>query len=259
MEKIKPMFKSIIGTIIILTAFTGHVFAKTLTLSIDDRYWYPFTYIKNSTAMGMHVDITKKALSNLGYTVNIKAIPRKRAIKYLERGKIDGVISLAHNPGMSPLIDFPPDAQSKQESQWRIMQVDQMVITHIDNNYEFDGYINSIPTPVRLPLGESFTTNLRSAGLVVEETKTDVQNFKMLTRDKKGSVITASVIAEIMFIDPNFKDQFTIQPIPLISQSYYLAFSSKTPLSAFEKRKIWDEIARLRDDYVYMLQVFAHY
>lgn len=226
---------------------------------MDDRYWYPFTYVENSVAMGMHVDIVKKALTNLGYQINIKPIPRKRAVKYAGRGTIDGIISISYNSDISKSLEFPSDAYSKSESKWRIMQVDHMIITFGTSNYEYEGKLNSLPPPVRVPLGETFTNRLRKTGIRIEETKTDLQNFRMLMRDKKGSVITASVIAESMYVDPEFKGKFTIQHIPLASQSYHLAFAPKVDLTSSEKKKIWEEIARLRDDYVFMLQVFAHY
>lgn len=246
-------------TLLLCLLIPGVLFARQLNLAVDDRYWYPFTYIESSVAKGMHIDIVKQALTNLGYDVSIKAIPRKRSVKYADSGKIDGVISIAYNPDIARQIDFPPDAPRKRESRWRIMQVDHMVITHSEKQFDYNGKISTLPNPVRLPLGENFTDRLKTAGLSTEETKTDLQNFRMMMRDKKGCVISASVIAESIFKQEEFKNKITIQHTPLLSQSYHLAFSPKANISSLEKKKIWDEIASLRDNYVYMLQIFAHY
>ncbi|MBF0224058.1 MAG: transporter substrate-binding domain-containing protein [Desulfobacterales bacterium] len=249
-----------------LIAVVESVNAKTINLTIDERYWYPFAYIENDQPKGMHVDIIKEALKNLGYEIKIKPLPRKRSIMSCEEGEVDGVISIAFHPELAKSLEFPSDAanppQSQwgtKESKWRIMQVDQMIVTLIDNNYEFDGDMKSIPNPVRVPRGETIIADLEKFGLYVEEAREDNQNFGKLLRDKDGSVITSSIMAENMDNTPEFKNKFRIQAIPLASQSYFLAFSLKSTLNADEKNKIWDEIKRLRDDYVFMLVMFSQY
>ncbi|MDM8516501.1 hypothetical protein QUF76_09895, partial [Desulfobacterales bacterium HSG16] len=146
-----------------------------------------------------------------------------------------------------------------QESKWRIMQVDHMVITHMDSQYEFEGDIKTLPAPIRLPFGEALATDLEKAGLKVDMAKEARNNFRKLMRDKTGVVITTSVMAEEMNKQFEFKDKFIISPTPLASQSYFLAFSKKSEVSDDEKKKIWEEIARWRDDYLFMLQIFAQY
>lgn len=253
------MRKRVIMVLLLLLAVTAVSEAKMLTLSVVERSWYPFSYVEGSTITGMHVDMVKKALDELGHTYEIKVLPSKRGVKYARTGEIDAVISIAYSPKMSEVFDFPQDAGRVPESKWRIMQVDHIILTHKDADYEYTGNIESLPGPVRIPIGETFAASLRDAGHVVYETRTDLQNFMMFMRDGTGSVVTTSVVAERLFMNPDFTGEFNIQAVPLISQSYHLGFSKKTPLTHEEKQKVWDTIARLRDDYVYMLQLFAQY
>ncbi len=253
------MKKSVMLLFIVVFALTNVSEAKVLNLSVVERNWYPFSYNEEGIIKGMHVDIVKKALDDLGYNATVKVLPSKRGVRYAKSGEIDGVISIAYSPEMSKVFDFPQDSDAENESKWRIMQVDHIILTHKDIDYEFTGDIKSLPGPVRIPIGETFAANLREAGHVVYETRTDMQNFMMLIRDGTGSVITTSVVAERLFLNPEFTGQFNIQAVPLVSQSYHLGFSKKTFLTKEEKQKIWEEIARLRDDYVYMLQLFAQY
>ncbi|MBF0118444.1 MAG: transporter substrate-binding domain-containing protein [Desulfobacterales bacterium] len=232
---------------------------KDIKLSCDARYWYPFVYTEGALIKGMHIDIVTKALKNLGYNAHINALPRKRSILSAESGDVDGIISITYHPNHAKSLEYPEGANVDKESKFRIMQVDLMIISHIDNNYEFEGDIKSIPAPIRITRGETIADDLKNQGLEVEETTSDEQNFSKLIRDKKGTVITTSVIAESMNKDKRFTSKFKISSTPLISQSYYLAFSVKTKLSSSGKKNIWEEISRLRDDYVYMLQVFAQY
>ncbi len=233
--------------------------AEPIKLGCDLRYWYPFTYEEQGKPKGMHVDIVKKALESLGYQIEMITLPRKRCIISAQNGEIDGIISIAFHPDLDKFLEFPPDVAQTKESNYRIMQIDQVVITHMDNPYEFEGDIRSLPAPVRIPRGESLLADLEKAGLKVEEANSDKQNFGKLIRDKNGVIITSSMIAENMDLDPAFKGKFKINPTPLVSESYHLAFSTKTRLSPVEKERIWREIARWRDDYVFMLQVYAQY
>ncbi|MBF0102590.1 MAG: transporter substrate-binding domain-containing protein [Desulfobacterales bacterium] len=250
----------------ISTQMIRNIYAKTLKFAIDDRNWYPFTYVDNEQAKGMHVEVVIEALKNLGYQFEINPLPRKRCIKSSEAGVVDGVISIAYNSDLAKIIEFPKDAANPplsqwktKESAWRIMQVDFMVITHSDAKYNFQGDIKTLPIPIRIPMGETFVSELNQANLLVEEAREDIQNFGKLIRDKNGCVITTSIIAENMNKNPEFSGKFIIQATPLSSQSYFLAFSRKSSLTQDEKDKIWDEIQKLRDDYVFMLVLFSQY
>ncbi len=253
------MKKFLVFCFFILIGLATSIEAKVLNLSIVERSWYPFSYVEKKIIKGMHVDIIKKALGDLGYKVNIKVLPSKRGVRYAKSGEIDGVISIAYSPEMASVFDFPSDAGAVNESRWRIMQVDHIIITHKTIDYEYSGNIMTLPGPIRIPIGEAFSASLKNVGHVVYETRTDIQNFMMLIRDGTGSVITTSVIAESLFLNSDFAGKFNIQAVPFVSQSYHLGFSKKTSLTKEDKQKVWEKIAKLRDDYVYMLQLFAQY
>lgn len=233
--------------------------AEDLNLCVDSRHWYPFTFSEQGRAKGMHVEIVRSALENLGYRVLIAPVPRRRCVRLVEKGTADGMISVAHAAELGKIMEFPSGAATDSESPWRIMQVDHMAVTHLSDPYEFENDIANLPNPVRVPQGESLIAELKNAGRFVEEARTDEQNFGKLKRDKGGTVVTTSVMAEAMNNDEGFKGVFRIQSTPLFSQSYHLAFHRGAKLSSGEMEKIWREVARLRDDYVYMLQLFARY
>jgi len=253
------MKRSLIFLILLLIGFPQAAVSETIKLCVDERNWYPFTFAENNTGKGMHVEIVKKALKDLGHDLIIEPQHRNRNILACRQGDFDGIISIAYDDSLESVLDFPPAAEKETESPWRIMQVDHMVITYIYDKYAFKGDIQTLPNPVRITFAESITNMLKEAGLEVEETSRDRQNFEMLVRDENGCVITTSIVAENMNKEPKFKNKFKIHPTPLISQSYYLAFSEKSSLPSTEKLKIWEKIVELRGDYVYMLKLFAQY
>lgn len=232
---------------------------ESLKLNCSDRYWYPFLYTQDDQARGILCDIVKKAIESLKIKALIEPVPFRRAIVRARKGKVDGVIAVGFHPDLSQVLDYPPGTEKDIESPWRIMQVDHVVVSFAEDNYEFEGDLKTLPSPVRLMQGAPLVDDLSKAGIDVQEVREDVQNFLKLSRDRKGVIITTSVAAEMMNRDPRFKGKIKIHAMPVASHSYYLAFSKKSRLSPEDKERIWEEISRWRDDYIFMLQVFSQY
>ncbi|MCP4119385.1 MAG: transporter substrate-binding domain-containing protein [Desulfobacteraceae bacterium] len=252
----KPLL--FLSAILIATVTATQASAKVIVLTVDSRNWYPFTYVDEGEPKGMHIDLVKKALTTLGYDLSIIPYPKKRCLHVVEKGRVDGMISISHHPDLASGMAFPEDAATERESAWRLMQVDHVVVT-TDKRYEFEDDLTTVPEPVRIPRGETLTLELKKIGKKIDEAETDLQNFKKLMRDKSGAVITTSIIAEKMNLDPEMAGRFHISATPMASRSYFLTFSNKSNISNAEKKKIWDEIKIWRDDYVYMLQLYAQY
>ena len=231
---------------------------QSLNLCYPERYWYPFLYTQDGAHKGLLHDIVRKACENLEIPLLIQTVPIRRAIHYAQAGNTDGVI-VGFRDAWTQTLDYPPGVGDEKESPWRIMQVDEVVVSFAEDSYEFEGDLKTLPLPVRVLRDAPIIDELRRAGKSVEEVKEDVQNFLKLLRDKEGVIITSTVIAEMMARDPRFSERIKIHATPVASDSYYLAFSKKSSLSAEEKQRIWEEIVRWRDDYIFMLQVFSQY
>jgi polar amino acid transport system substrate-binding protein len=246
---------------VILMAWAGYGMAlaqKTIVLTVDERYWYPFIYFERGEPKGMHVDLVKKALTSIGYNVMIIPYPKRRCLHVVKNGVVDGMLSISYHPDLVDGMHFPRDAATHKESKYRIMQMDHVVVS-TDKKYEFDGNMASLPEPVRLPRGEPIALELKAAGKRVDVASTDLQNFRKLLRDIYGVVITTSIIAEKMNLDPAMAGKLHISAKPMASRSYFLTFSHKSSLTKEERKEIWNEVKRWREDYVYMLQLFSQY
>jgi hypothetical protein len=175
-------------------------------------------------------------------------------------GKVDGIITSGIQTDKMRDLDYPPpETGNNLESPWRIMQVDHVVVSYAENSYEFDGALDSLPAPVRILQDTHIVDDLIKTGVDAQEVREDVQNFLKLIRDKNGVIITTSVAAEMMNRDPRFKGKITIHATPVSSDAYHLVFSKKSRLSSQDKMRIWEEIKRWREDYIFMLQVFSKY
>ncbi len=232
---------------------------KELLLCCEESDWYPFIYILGDEAAGIHIDIVKEAARRCGYELKIKMYPLKRCIRMAEHNEVDGIISVAYDKQNAPYFEYPPNTPNIRESEWAIMQIDEVLVTPIESDYEFTGKIRSLPAPVMVAEGESIISYLRQAGLTVEESNEARQSLTKLVRDKAGSAVMSSVTAERLFQDETFNGKIKIGSMPLKSESYFLVFSWGSRLSPQERRKLWDEIANVRKDYIFMLGAFSRY
>lgn len=230
-----------------------------LQLNALERDWYPFLFKQDGLPQGIFYDIVGKALASLEIKSEIAFVPVKRAIHYAKYGKADGIIALGYQSGLEPFLDYPPGADTGAESAWRIIQIDHVVVSSATGNYEYDGDLKTIPHPVRILTGAPIVENLEKTGVRYETVANDSQNFGKLIRDGNGAIITTSVVAEIMNRKPIYRNKIKISATPVSSDSYHLVFSKKSRLSGAEKQRLWQEIARWRNDYIFMLQVFSQY
>jgi hypothetical protein len=232
--------------------------SRLIKLVCSDQFWYPFLYSEKEIE-GIHIDIVRKALENAGYSVSIEAMPLARCIKMAERDMVDGIISVAYDKNYARFLEYPPGSAEARESEWRIMQVDDVVVTNIEDGYEFDGDMVLLPQPVHVLRSEPILEELKESGLMTESADTNLLNYAKFARHKYGSLVTTSVIAEKMDQDESFRGKFMIHEAPLRSRSYYLAFSWGSHLTHEERMRIWNEIAKLKDDHVFMLTTFGKY
>jgi len=253
------MLKKFVWVILISMLMTGLAAAKTIKITTDRANWYPFTFRTKGNSAGMHVDIVAKALVNLGHQPVFTPLAWKDCLAKTAIGAFDAVVSASYKEKRAQSLVYPPDAATAEKSKWRIMQVEYVLVTPAASSYEYDGDIKTLPTPVRAPLGYSIVDDLRAKGLKVITNNTS-RNLKSINRLQKGCVITPPENAARLIKALELGDRLKIHAKPVKSKSYFILFSKKaTNFSQAEIQKIWDEIARIRDDQPFMKQLFEKY
>lgn len=234
--------------------------AGKISICSDNNFWYPFTLVKDGKPAGIHIDIITKALTNLGYETEFKALPWKRCLSEAEQGSVDAIATASYKDKRAAFLHYPSDAATAKKSSQRVMQVEYVVVTSADNVYEFDGDVKSIPTPVRAPRGYSIADDLKKKGVDVDDKANgDENNIKKLLRGGKGSVVTIPEVVNMLSEKAEYKGKLKISAQPLKSKSYYLPISKASKLSADDREKIWAEVAKVRDDAAFMADIGAKY
>ncbi len=227
---------------------------KKISICTDSNFWYPFTFVQNKEAAGLHIDIIKQALEDLGYEANFNPMPWKQCLKEAKEGHVDAVATVSYTDLRSAFLNFPEGAANDKKSPFRVTQIEYRVITPLmnqkgeKNDYVFNGQLKNIPEPLYITEGYSIIESLREDGLKVEEGPSSKDNFKKLIETKNGAVIEILDVANYFNSKPEFSGKLMIQGTPLTSKSYYLAFAKKGHLSLEDEQQIWDSIAKIRDD-----------
>lgn len=234
--------------------------SNELKICTDANYWFPFSFEENNIPRGIHIDIAKKALTNLGYLPNFEPLPWKRCFKEAEAGHVDAIVSASYNAERARFLHYPADATSSGRSKWRIMQVEYVVITVRNTEFTLSGDIKKLPLPVRAPLGYSIIANLKAEGIEVVTAPDVRQCVEQLINGGKGSVVTAKENAEHLSTKDTYKGKILIHSTPITSKSYYMVFSKKSSaINATEINSIWQEIHTLRENKPYMYELFKKY
>jgi len=246
------MFKVSFMALAILVS-TSSFAAQKINICSDNNLWYPFTFVEKGKAVGLQIDIITKALTDLGYEINFKPLPWKRCLSSAEDGDYDAIATASYKDKRAVFLNYPADAATAKKSTERVMQVEYSVVTIAAEAYEFDGDVNTIPEPVRVPRGYSVGEDLKKQGVKVDDGASgDEKNIKKLLRMGKGSVVTLPQIVELLEQKEAYKDKLYLSKTPVKSKSYYLPFSKKSKISIEDQRKIWAAISKVRNDSVFM-------
>ncbi len=235
------------------------------TICTDTNFQFPFSFMKDQKPVGLHIDIIDAALHHLGIMPQYIPTTWSSCLDRAKAGMVDAVATAAYMDDRARYMYYPADASDTSQSSWQVNQVQYKIITSIldkdgkKNPYHFDGNIQNIPEPVRVPTGYFIVHDLEKARLKVQEGTTSLENFQSLLKNKTGYVVDLAEVAEQLMIQAAFTNQFYIHPKPLVIKSYYLAFSKGGHLSLDQAQQIWDAIAKVRDDKTLMAEFLKKY
>jgi len=255
------MTKNQLLTLLLITFLSMSCLAsERISICIDNRDWYPFSYHQDGQAKGIFIELTKAALKHSKIEADFLVMPMKRCMNVLARqGKIDAVIGLPFDLALNDKLHYPEDA-ALETSRWRLMQVDFNLVTPKNSSYDFSGKLNTIPQPIRIPKAYlNIIKKVKAANIPVEISQQDESSFYKLIRDNTGSLITSSIMAVRQDETEKFRDKFIVHPYPIASLSYFLAFFDTKATNPELHKKVWMNIEYLRNDYVFMLQLLSEY
>lgn len=236
--------KLLVSTFILL--FNPLVLDAEIIKICMDEDWFPYTFLKGGENSGIHFDIVQEAFKSLEYTPKIVAKPWKRCQLELDHGTVEAIFPASYKENRDRMAHYPSDAVTAKKSQWRINEVEHVLVTREGDSYEFEGDILKIPQPIGIGFGSAFGETLVKKGITVSENISKQKIVDMLMLKRINSAAFARFQAEEFNTKGEHTGKLKIHNIPLRSKSYFLIFSKKGKLSGDERMKIWGAFSKVR-------------
>lgn len=258
-QPVRQRTRGLMLGLLLLLISSGTV-ASTLKICSDVNFWYPFTMVEDGKAVGIHIDMIRQAVEQLGHQVTFLPMPWRRCLKEAELGSVDGIAVASYNTERAGYLRYPGLVDGGPDRELRVANVAYVVVTAADNDYEFEGDVHTIPQPVMAPRGWSIVTELRKAGVKVDDHASgDENNLRKLLRDGQGAIVTIPEVIRELGKQPAFKGHFKVSSEPVSSRDYYLPFSRKGQVDTSLAEALWQEIKSIRDDQALMASIAAKY
>lgn len=222
---------------------------ERLTFCTDRSFWFPFVFTELYKPTGLYIDMAKDAMDRLDYRISIRPMDWKKCLRRAKSGRVDGVLGASYKDKRAEFLHYPSDAKSAKESPQRLTTVEYVVVNNIDENYLYEGSVDSLPTPVRVPRSYSVADDLRGQGVEVDDkSKGDQGTLLRLVTDKTGSVVTLRTVADHYSNHPVYKGKITVQEKAYKAKPYFVTFSKKANIPEEKMMAVWDAIKAVRED-----------
>lgn len=216
-------------------------------ICVSDNTWYPYTFTKQNTPKGIHIDIIKEAFRNIGVHYSITPMTWLECLKEARRGKYDATI-MSFAPNRAKYFYYPKHATLDEDN---INKLDYVVIVPVADSYNHvGGWTNDIPRPVRVVGLYSIGTETKDhlSISIDDSARNDEQNLLKMLRDNNGSAIMVEEIFHHLAEKERYVGRFRVSGNPIKTKAYFLAYSKRSNLSYESILEAWKAIRSVREN-----------
>jgi len=241
------MIKNTMLLLISFFIFLPNVQADTLHFATENEDSFPWV-MKDKT--GVDIFLIKKALANLGHTLELTQVPWKRALHELDLNKIDGCFTASYKDKRAKLGHYPTVDGADHDASKRLHSASYSLYVLKDSSLGWDGSkFTSASVKIGAPMGYSILDLLKEHKVAIHEAKKTEQLMLMLKAARLDGVATLTTQGDLVLAqNPELAGLIKKVAIPLVEKPYYLLFSKKL----FSENnalalQIWDEIEKVRN------------
>lgn len=238
----------------LLVCLASPLQAGAITLCNSPGFWPPYSYARGGTLGGEYSAILDEVFTELGLGYEQVVLPWRRCLDRVEKGELDGIISISYDETRAETYSFPPDAMADNPPS-ALSVVDFVIVTRADVPPPASISMDSLPEPVGAMLGYRVTADIQKAGKKTQVVALERNLFQMLDRGRIASAIMYRGAAE--YYAGQSREPLVIHEPALWSLPHFLAFSVHSTVSAETRARIWQAIANLRSDSVRMAAIRA--
>lgn len=217
-------------------------------ICMEDGIWAPYLFVFADTPAGIHADMVRQALTDIGVPFQIQPMPWKRCLEWSRLGKADALLSMGYTAEHAKHYFYPEDASESGTSAQRLTQVGYAVVVRKDTQFVWTGETRAIPQPAGIPLGHGTADKLKALGIKVVYGSRYDDVFEMLIRHRVNSIVLSSELADLYLLPNQLGAQLLKYEPALTSKSLFLAVSRNGVVSNTDAQQIWEAIANVRNN-----------
>jgi polar amino acid transport system substrate-binding protein len=226
--------------------------APSISICVEDRFWPPGSFFIDNQAAGIHIALTRRALSKVSFSPEFPQMPWKRCLAAVEEGEIDAILGAAYREERAPYFQYPEGATDVAEHAMGLELVTFVLVSRLADPIA-DLMKGALPPqPIGVPLGYVSATTFREQGARVVELMNHDGLFDLLNRKRVNSLVLAKPLFEFYDAQPIYAGKYKQNNLPDRTGPLYLAFSQNSPLPRETIEAIWLAIAEARKDEAYM-------
>jgi len=193
-----------------------------------DAYNPPNMYIQNGKAAGLYTDIIQAVSVQMGESVDISAVPWKRALEEAQIGTT-GIGGIYKTPERITIYDYSHEIYAEQLRVF-VKRGHQFKFTKFD-----DLYGKKIGVILGWSYGTVFDTARKNGALSVYPVNRDELNFKKLNEGRLDCVIASHESGLYQITKENYSNIYPLEKV-LLTNPTYIAFSKQSKMKGFLSR-----------------------
>ncbi|WP_158996520.1 type 2 periplasmic-binding domain-containing protein [Pigmentibacter ruber] len=251
-----------------LLVFSNFSYGEIVKICADENEQVPFIIVSEGTLKGIEIDIINEAMKDPllknKYKLIVDIMPWARCLDSARKGIYDGTINASYTDERAEFLNYPPQSGKNEKkpcsSEFRLYCGGYIVITSINEKYEFDGNKKTLPIPVRVSRGYSVVKELEDIYKDnLDIGKSDVVNVQKMLRDKIGSVVAYIAFQNKINKIKNLKNKIKISQIPYVMKSYFIPFSKESKIPKQDIDRIWENIKKININENKMKKIYEKY
>ncbi len=215
-------------------------------LLIVGESWPPMTFEEDGVAKGAHVDIVDLVMKEIGILYEIQFVPWSRAVKMVEEGKADVLLTASYTEERDEWAYFSEDQKLAQNKVLPKAYLDAMdMVFFIPKMYEgmfkFDSFeqITADGYRIGLDANYAYVDAVLEADWDTTYRHTIPDNFQALYDGTIDMYLQDKINGLQMIKELGLEDEITYINKPVMTFIYYLPFSKNSDYP--DIKRIWEQ------------------
>ncbi len=228
---------------------------ETRPFLIVGSEWAPFEYMENGEPKGIQIEIIHEVMSKLGVPYEIELLPWSRALKIVEAGEADAIISITHNDEREAFLVFTPDQlrwgeTGEMPSNYVYISENVFFIRKIyEDSLKYESYEQMAVDGYRVGLNQDYSyPEARASDMIIIDHLFPTDSLNALIAGEIDVYAAEEAMGFAYAKELGILDEIAILPNPHFTKPFLMPISKKSTYPNAEEimYAFYDEVEKLR-------------